>query len=160
MKEDIIVDALYSLEDKRAALTAIPEYIKTLELEFYTQWAYPGKGDEPADIWHNKQLMQNAATRALLERDLEITRRDVELIDDALSVLTEEERRVIDLFYLHRPRDGLQGIIEVLHVCKATACRMRDNALAKLSKALYEPFAVTISPAWYAAKEGETSEIA
>lgn len=130
-------DELYEYADKLSAIGYITDAIETAEQAFDLLVI---RREQDADLWEDGEAVANMARRAKLERDLEICRRDVELVRDALDTLTEDERHIIDLFYIHRPEGGRQAVLDALFLSKSTAYRKRDEACAKLARAMYGAF--------------------
>ena len=69
-------------------------------------------------------------------RGLQEMRVTVQNLDNALSLLTPEERLVVHYMLLYPQRNNVQRVCEALHVEHATAYRRRKQALDKLKAAL------------------------
>lgn len=68
---------------------------------------------------------------------LEHTRYWLDQLDRGLEALTEEERTVLDMLYIH-PKKGNPGrLCEILQVEQSSVYRRRDRALSKLNLALH-----------------------
>lgn len=98
----------------------------------------PTISDEPGGRSGVRQV-DDAWLDAIGERDrlkikLSAKRKHVALIERGLSALTEEERTVLTLFYIDRPRDHLNVLCEKLGVEIATVYRMKDAALRKYAR--------------------------
>ena len=67
--------------------------------------------------------------------------KDINALDDdtaaALAVLDEEERHILDRFYIHRANGNVERLCDELHVEVATVYRRRDKALRHFTLALY-----------------------
>lgn len=133
----MLKDELYEYPYKLSAIANIADAIETAEHAFDLLVI---RREQDADLWEDGEAIANMARRSKLERDLEICRRDVELVRDALDTLTEDERHIIDLFYIHRPEGGTQAVLDALFLSKSTAYRKRDEACAKLARAMYGAF--------------------
>jgi len=72
-----------------------------------------------------------------LGRRLEESRLWVKTVNDAFGVLTDEERLVLDRFYIHRTKGGVGSLCAELGVEQSTAYRKRDSALRHFTLALY-----------------------
>ena len=55
----------------------------------------------------------------------------------ALAVLDDEERLILDKFYIHRAKGNVGDLCERLNVEQSTVYRKRDNALRRFTIALY-----------------------
>ena len=75
------------------------------------------------------------ATRQTLEH----TRHWLDQLGRGLDALTEEERTVLDMLYIHPKKGNATKLCEVLEVEQSTVYRRRDKALEHLNLALYGP---------------------
>ena len=108
---DWIIPRLRDLEQERAALQNIPERIRTLELAFAGLRAANTEGDVVSGGENHREeaMLANIAERDELKRNLVISRREVEQVDGALAKLSQEERLVLDRFYIHGSRGTWSG---------------------------------------------------
>ena len=60
----------------------------------------------------------------------------VENLDNALSILTPEERIMADLLFIHPCRGNIEKVCKLLNVEIATAYRRRKLLLCKLQQAI------------------------
>ena len=60
----------------------------------------------------------------------------VENLDNALSLLTPEERIMADLLFIHPKKRNIEKVCKLLQVEHATAYRRRKLLLSKLQQAL------------------------
>ena len=72
-------------------------------------------------------------------KTLESTRSSVAAVDQALSLLTPEERLIAHLLLLHPGRGNAEKVCEKLNIEQATAYRRRKQVLQKLTATLYPP---------------------
>lgn len=75
------------------------------------------------------------------KRSLEITKRQtalwVQRTEEALGVLTPEERQVLELVYIHPKNGNRELLLKRQGICKTTLYRRRDEALQKFTLSLY-----------------------
>lgn len=130
---------LKNYEAHREALENIPKEIKRLESSYAgirsasidgTPVSGGGSGWEDA-------LLSNIVQRDELKRRLKEARLWVSMVDNALSILSDEEKLVLDRFYIHPAKGNVGELCERLNVEKATVYRRRDNALKRFTIALY-----------------------
>ena len=81
--------------------------------------------------------MSNIVLRDELKRRLKEARLWTAQVDKALAVLGEEEKLVLDRFYIHRAKGNAGELCERLNVEQATVYRKRDSALRRFTIALY-----------------------
>ena len=136
---DWLIPRLRELNGEREALIAIPERIQTLKLSFGAIRAARTDGDPVSGGTYRREdaLLANIAERDRLRQNLEVTRREVEQLERALKKLSEDERLIIDRFYIDRPRDHVERLCEELHLEKSQVYELKNRALISLARALY-----------------------
>lgn len=82
-------------------------------------------------------LINNIAERDRLRANLDVVQQLVSLIDKGLAVLDEDERYVLDMFYISRPSMYLDKISDRLHFEKSQIYKIKDRALYKFTVAMY-----------------------
>lgn len=133
------VDKLKNYEVHRQALESIPQEIKRLE----SVWTgirsavtdstpVSGGGSTREDV-----MLSNIVHRDELKQRMKEAYLWVSQVDKALSILSDEERLVLDRFYLHPIKGIIDDLCERLNVEQATVYRKRDNALRRFTIALY-----------------------
>ena len=137
--QSFAVQRLKNYEARQNAAESIPERIKMLELEASAIKAGAGDGMPKAhgDNKSEAQLIGNIAKREELKGNLEITRREISLTEKGLDVLTEEEKRVLYIFFVNRPARHIELLCEELHVEKSKLYTLKDEALKKFTLACY-----------------------
>lgn len=133
------IDKLKGYKAHKRALENIPREIKWLEGAFVSirsattdSTPVSGGGSTREDT-----LLSNIAHREELERTLKQAKAWVKMVDAGLEVLDDEERLVLDRFYIHRAKGNVDRLCEELNVEKATVYRRRDAALRQFTLALY-----------------------
>lgn len=133
------VDKLKNYEVHRQALESIPQEIKRLE----SVWTgirsavtdstpVSGGGSTREDV-----MLSNIVHRDELKQRMKEACLWVSQVDKALSILSDEERLVLDRFYLHPIKGIIDDLCERLNIEKATVYRRRDDALRRFTIALY-----------------------
>lgn len=82
-------------------------------------------------------LINNIVERERLYWTMEATRRLVEMTERGLSGLTEQQRTVLDKFYIDRPANHIDWLSEYLNVEQAQVYRTKDSALYQFTIAMY-----------------------
>ncbi len=133
------IDKLKNYEAHRKALDSILQEIKRLESAYTgirsaTSDSTPvtGGGSTREDV-----LLTNIVHREELVRRLEEARLWVETVNEAFGVLTDEERLVLDRFYIHRSKGSLDSLCEEMGLEKSAVYDRRDKALRHFTIALY-----------------------
>jgi len=132
-------DKLRNYEAHKQAIESIPKEIKRLESSFAgirsaTTDGTPvsGRGNTREDV-----MLSNIVHRDELKRRLKEARLWVSMVDKALAILSDEERLLLDKFYISPSKGTVDDLCGRLNVEKATVYRRRDNALKRFTIALY-----------------------
>ncbi len=132
-------EKLLEYEARRQSLESIPAEIKRLELDYTALRstvpdAIPSHG---AGSRREDAMLTNIVRREELTRQLESSRAWVALAENGLAALDEEDRLVLDRFYIHRHKGACERLCEELDREKAQVYRRRDRALKRFTLALY-----------------------
>lgn len=133
------VQRLKAYETRVKAVETIPERIAMLELEYGAIKGGIGDGMPKAQGGNKteEQLIGNIAKREELKNNLEVAKREIMLTEKGLAALTEEEQRVLYVFFVNRPYKHIELLCEELHVEKTKLYYMKDEALKKFTMASY-----------------------
>lgn len=132
-------DKLRNYEAHKQALESIPKEIKRLE-SAYTGIRSATTNGTPVSGGGNTRedtLLSNIVHRDELKRRLREARLWVSQVDKALAVLDNEERLVLDKFYIHRAKTSLADLCEYFCLEKSAVYDRRDKALRHFTIALY-----------------------
>lgn len=138
--QTVAVQRLKNYEAKKLSLETIAEQIKLLESEFTGIRAATTDGTPVAGGNTNKReemLVGNIAKREELKRNYKIAKGEVNVTEKALEILTEQEQRILYLFFINRPAGHVQQLCEELFVEKSKLYKMKDEALKKFTRACY-----------------------
>ena len=133
------IDKLKNYAAHQEALGNIPKEIKRLEsacagIRSANTDGIPVSGGSST---REDSMLSNIVHRDELKRRLREARLWVVQVDKALVVLDDEERLVLDYFYIHRAKGSVGELCERLNVEQATVYRKRDSALRRFTIALY-----------------------
>ena len=134
------IEKLKEYTARKHAITSIPEEIKRLEedaqrIRAASTDATPvqGGGSTREDM-----LLSNIVLREELQRRLSDALRWVEIVDGGLAVLTDEDRLVLDRFYIHPMRGNVDRLRNELGLeDERSVYKRKDKALRKFTIALY-----------------------
>jgi hypothetical protein len=133
------IDKLKNYEAHKQALECLPKEIRRLE-SAYTGIRSATTDGTPVSGGGNTRedsMLSNIVHRDELKRRLKEARLWVAQVDKALAVLDDEERLVLDRFYIHQVKGVIEDLCGRLNIEKATVYRRRDNALRRFTIALY-----------------------
>ena len=133
------IEKLKEYTARKNAITSIPEEIKRLEedaqrIRAASTDATPVQGGGSA---REDMLLSNIVHREELQRRLSDALRWVEIVDGGLAVLTDEDRLVLDRFYIHPMRGNVDRLCDELAVEKAAVYKRKEKALHRFTVALY-----------------------
>lgn len=133
------IDKLRNYEAHRHSLESIPLEIKRLEsvcagIRSAVTDGTPVSGGSST---REDVLLSNIVHRDELKRRLKEARLWVSMVDKALAILTDNERLVLDKFYIHQVKGNVDALCEQLHVEKSAVYDRRDKALRRFTIALY-----------------------
>lgn len=133
------IDKLRNYEAHKQALESLPKEIRRLE-SAYTGIRSAITDGTPVSGGGNSRedsMLSNIVHRDELKRRLKEAKLWVVQVDKALAVLDDEERLVLDRFYIHRAKGSVGELCDRLNVEQATVYRKRDSALRRFTIALY-----------------------
>lgn len=132
-------DKLRKHEARKEAIRSIPEEIRMYEEAFNgirsasaDSTPVAGGGSTREDM-----MLSNIVKREELKTALKQARRAVSIVDRGLATLTEEERLLLDRFYIHPAKGNVERVCTDLGIEKASVYRRRDAALQHFTIALY-----------------------
>ena len=83
-------------------------------------------------------LLSNIVHREELQRRLTDARRWVDIVDGGLAVLSDEDRLVLDRFYIHPMRGNVERLRNELGLeDERSVYKRKDKALRRFTVALY-----------------------
>lgn len=133
--------AINRLRDHSArviALETIPEQIEALELQ-YSAIRSATTDSEPVSGGANRRedmLVDNILKRETLRSNFEIAKREIEITKRALAVLSADEQRILDLFFINRQSGYIDRLCDELCVERSRVYTMKDEALRKFCLAV------------------------
>lgn len=132
-------DKLKCYEAKRTSLERAREEVRRLEDDMTRIRSAATDGTPVSGGTSTREdAMVNNITR---REELKVAMREaaawVKIVDGGLAVLDEEERHILDRFYIHRAKGNVERLCDELHVEIATVYRRRDKALRHFTLALY-----------------------
>ena len=133
----IAIERLQEYEPRKLSLETIPEQLKTLEL---TYTAIKGAtGDETGiratngkkdDAW-----IANILQREELKKSLQIAQSECTITEKALEILSDDEKHILDMFYIAKQRGHVERLSEELCVERSRVYELKDEALQKFTLA-------------------------
>ena len=128
----------YSLQ--KNAIETIPLEIDTLRMKVESIKATDYSTDrvKGGEGGREDQLLANIQKRGELTRMLDRAKIQVQLAEDALAVLTEDERRLLELMYIHPAKGKLERIMDEFGLADVRSVYKRlDKALERFTVAYY-----------------------
>lgn len=127
------MDELREYEAKKAAVQSIPEDIAQLKAEAVRMGgtssnSVPVKGGGSA--WEEKQINLIAKIEKL-KTSLAVTRHWVKQVERGLALLNNEERQILERFYIRDERGAAERLAGELGIDVKTVYHRKDAALRK-----------------------------
>ena len=142
MRLDCVKEAKQKLRDynaKKNAISATAEQIEMLEAEYTCvrsaitdATAARGGGNRREDA-----MLNNIAMRAELQTAHDIAVAWVHVVDHALSLMTREDRIILDHFYINHRKGHVERVCEKLHIEKSQVYERQKAAIRRFAMALY-----------------------
>lgn len=82
-------------------------------------------------------LINNIATREELQNNLNILKHEISITEKGLEALTEDERKILTLFYINRTKGYIDRLCDELFISKTELYRQKDEALKRFTKLCY-----------------------
>lgn len=135
-------EAEYKLRDynaKKNSITATAEQISMLEAESTCVRSATTDGTPVQDGGNRREdaMLNNIAARMELKAAHDSAEAWMRIVDGALDVLTDDERRILDRFYINRQKGHVERLMDELHIEQTHVYRRKDAALRKFTLALY-----------------------
>ena len=133
------MEKLRLYEAKKQSLRSIPEEIKRLEstMKSIRSAAADGTPVSGGGCGREDMMLNNIVQREELERSLEQVKMWVALVDAGLESLTEEERLILERFYINPAKGNVDKLCGELGVEQSSVYRRRDRALHHFTVCLY-----------------------
>ena len=132
-------DKLKCYEAKRTSMERAREEVRRLEDDMTRIRSATTDGTPVSGGTSTREdaMVNNIARREELKVAMREASAWVKIVDGGLAVLDEEERHILDRFYIHRAKGNVDRLCDELHVEIATVYRRRDKALRHFTLALY-----------------------
>lgn len=134
------IQRLKDYEARKKAVALLGEQIKNLEMQFASIRGAKTDGEPVMGSNGNRRediLLSNIVLRDELKANRQIAGREIEITEKGLAALNDEERRILELFYISRPYDHVTRLCQELKVEKSEVYRRKNTALDKFTIACY-----------------------
>lgn len=135
--KDWIIPELKTLDAKRKSLQNTLDQIKELELKAtaisattFDKDVVDGGGDNKRE----EMLLENLCKRNELQANYDCTRMEVANIENRLSQLSEEDRFILETFFVYKQYNPVERLCEALHLEQAQVYRRREKALKNYAR--------------------------
>lgn len=133
------IEKLKEYNARKQSITSIPMEIAQLEsaVRGIRSASADGVAISGGGSGREDMLLSNICKREELKRSLATAKVWVAQVEDAMSVLNQEERLVLDRFYINPARGNVDRLCGELNVEKPTIYRRKDDALRHFTICLY-----------------------
>lgn len=134
------IQRLRDYEARKEAIESLTEQIELLEDKFTairsaTTDSTPVQGGN--ENRREQMLIHNIATREELQTNLEIAKSEVEITEKGLAALTENERKILQRFYITRSKGYVERLCDELYISKTELYRQKEDALKRFTMVCY-----------------------
>lgn len=131
-------EKLRKYEVRKMALENIPEELRRLDAEYTGIRSQLSNTERGGGRSQEEKLLDNIVRRGELARQLRGARSWCNLVEKGLAALSEEDRLVLQRFYIHPQENAAFRLCEELHLREESSVyRRRNRALEKFTEALY-----------------------
>lgn len=126
-------------EARKASIENITDQLRELEAEM-TSIRSPGadsvsvRGGGGAK---DERYLNNIVARDLLKSNLKAARRSVRAVEKAMAVLDEEERELLQRFFIRPEKEAVFDFADKFGIDRKTVYYRRESALKKFTIAMY-----------------------
>ncbi len=133
------IDKLRCYAARKHALVSLPRQIEETKLrrESVRGARIDGKAAVGGGSNREDMLLGSLVHQEELERRLRMTEAFVSGVESALEVLDQEDRLILDRFYIHPQRGCADRLCDELSLERASVYRRKDQALRRFTMALY-----------------------
>lgn len=124
---------------RKAAIVSLPLEIKRLEADCgrIRSASTDGTPVHGGGSTREDMLLSNICLREELTKQLADTQAWIEIIDRALAALTDDERLVLDRFYINPHKGSVDRLCDELSLERAGVYKRKDKALRHFTVVLY-----------------------
>lgn len=133
------VEKLRLYEAKKQSLKSIPEEIRRLEAVMRSIRSASADGTPVSGGGSGREdmLLSNIVQREEMERALEQAKMWVNLVEAGLEILNDEERLILDRFFIHSEKGAADWLASALNLDVKTVYKRKDAALRRFTVSLY-----------------------
>lgn len=133
------IDKLKQYEAKKHAAASIPNEIGRLEQAMISVRSASSDGTPVRGGGSGREdaYLSNIVRREELERSLKMVREWLEFVQSGLDFLADDERMILDRFYINPAKGNVERLCMELNCEQATVYRRREQALQNFTLALY-----------------------
>jgi DNA-directed RNA polymerase specialized sigma subunit len=129
------IDELQKYASHLTAVKIITEELQDIEARMVSvggggETSNRGGGNKTEEKWLN--LLANAADEELRLKEV---KKRIKRVETALKALSTDDARILKLIYVEERR--MEQVAAAMHTSRATAYRMRDDALIRFTRSLY-----------------------
>ena len=135
----IVEERLYNLAKDEASLSRMREEIQSLKEESCAVRTASTDGNPVAGGGNGRSewLDNNIQERSYLSMRIQAVETKVASTRAALDMLTEDQRKILDVFFIHRMSKPEEYLAEVENMDRSSAFRKRNQAVRDLTRLLY-----------------------
>ena len=134
------IEALQAYPARKASLDSLPMEIRMLEERMTAPRGSASSDATPVKEGGNRyedRLLTDIAKKEEMKRALARAKIEAARVEEALEKLTEEQRLLLDRFYMHRTQDYMDRLCDELGYEKSQVYKRKDDALYYFTLRMY-----------------------
>lgn len=133
------IEKLKQYEAKKRSLQSIPAEIRRLESAMKSIRSATADGSPTIGGGSGREdmMLSNIVNREELERSLDQAQIWVELVDAGMDILSEEERLILERFFIRPEKGAADRLAGDLNIDVKTVYRRKEAALRRFTICLY-----------------------
>ena len=134
------IQRLKDYETRKESVRLLAEQLENLNAQFTAIRGAKTDGEPVRGGDGNRRedmLLSNIVLRSELAENKKIAEREITITEKGLAALSDEERRILEVFYISRPYNHILRLCEALSVEKSEVYRRKNAALDKFTIACY-----------------------
>lgn len=136
----IAIEALKAYPARKAAIASMPEEIRMLDERMTAPRGGASADSIPVREGGNRyedRLLTDIAKKAEMEKALGRAKIETARVEEALGKLTDEQRLLLDRFYMNRTKDYIDRLCDELGYERSQVYKKKDDALYEFTLRMY-----------------------
>jgi len=132
------IDELRTYKQRKSSLDSLRQSIAQMESDLTSIGGVPScDGGHAGYTDPDEKIVNKIVKLEKLKKSYQVAKTNINAVERGLSVCDEEQRTILDAFYISRERGNVEKLCEQLHVEQSSIYRRKDQALRAYTIARY-----------------------